>query len=113
MKYFVKRQVINIINILINSVLPDETLPQLSKEQQLGLFGQLYQNPTMRQYLNARETYLINAGMNSFIEEKLTNAKGYAGQLIEIRELRMRIKASHLTTEKLAKQKSVQSQNKQ
>lgn len=81
----------------------DETIPPLTKEQQIGLFAQLYENDTFRSYLNAREDYLIKQGMEQFLAEKINDAKGLAGQLLEIRNLRIRTKASYLINQKLRK----------
>jgi len=93
-------------NKLIDFIIgKDRPIPPLSKEQQLGLFAQLYENDTFRLYLNAREDYLIKQGMERFLEGKLDNAKGMAGQLLEVRNLRLRAKASYLAVQKLRKDK--------
>ena len=43
--------------------------------------------------------------MEIFLQGKLDNAKGLAGQLLEIRNLRIRAKASYLTMQKLREEK--------
>ena len=91
-------------NLIIDLIIgKDKPVPPLSKEQQLGLFAQLYENDTFRMYLNAREDYLIKQGMERFLEGKLDNAKGMAGQLLEVINLRLRAKASFLAVQKLRK----------
>lgn len=72
----------------------------MTKEQQIGLFAQLYENDTFRKYLDLREDYLIKQGMEKFLEGKLNSSKELAGQLLEIRNLRMRTKVSWLTVKK-------------
>lgn len=87
-----------IINFLLGK---DSPIPPMTQEQQIGLLAQLYENDTFRKYLDLREDYLIKQGMEKFLAEKLNNAKGLAGQLLEIRNLRMRTKASWLMIKKL------------
>lgn len=87
-----------IINFLLGK---DKPIPPMTKEQQIGMFAQLYENDTFRKYLDLREDYLIKQGMEQFLEGKINDAKGLAGQLIEIRNLRMRTKVSWLTNKKL------------
>lgn len=92
-------------NKIINFLLGKENpIAPLSKEQQLGLFSQLYENDTFRLYCNAREDYLIKEGMELFLANKDVKAERLAGQLIEIRSLRMRARASYLTIQKLRNQ---------
>lgn len=54
-----------------------------------------YQNPGIEQYLKEREVYLIYQGMEKFMKGDLSNAHGLAGQLVEIRALRTRMKACY------------------
>mgnify|MGYP001566084094 FL=1 len=97
-----------IINFLLGALLgKDQPIPPMTKEQQLGLFAQLYENDTFRLYCDAREDYLIKQGMEIFLQGKLDNAKGLAGQLLEIRNLRIRAKASYLTMQKLREEKKI------
>ena len=86
------------INFLLGK---DKPIPLMTKEQQIGMFAQLYENDTFRTYLNAREDYLIKQGMEQFLAGKINDAKGLAGQLLEIRNLRMRTKVSWLAIKKL------------
>ena len=89
------------LRALVARLVVDTPMPNLSREQQIGMFSEMYQNATVRRYLDEREKWLIETGMNAFIENKLTDAKGYAGQLIEVREFRNRIKLAYLSNEKL------------
>ena len=45
--------------------------------------------------------------MEIFLQGKLDNAKGLAGQLLEIRNLRIRAKASYLAMQKLREEKKI------
>lgn len=89
-------------NKIINWLLgKEQSIPVMTKEQQIGLFAQLYENDTFRFYLNAREDYLIKEGMELFLGSKQGKAERLAGQLLEIRNLRTRTRASYLTMQKL------------
>ena len=59
------------------------------------MLSKAYQNPGLRTYLDEREAYLINQGMERFINNKIEHARGYAGQLIEIRALRTKMRACY------------------
>ncbi len=78
----------------------EKTLPNLTKEQALGLLSGLYQNPAFMKYSLARERYLIDAGMEAFMAGKSVKADRMAGQLIEVRELRRRTKSAYLVIQK-------------
>lgn len=90
-----------IINFLLGKEKP---IAPLTKEQQLGLFSQLYENDTFRLYCIAREDYLIKEGMELFLANKEVKAERLAGQLIEIRSLRMRARASFMAMQKIKTQ---------
>lgn len=79
----------------------EKTIPQMTKESQLGLLSQLYQNDSFRRYLDAREEYLIKQAVEQFIGGKLRKADGLSGQLLEVRSLRIRTKAAYLAMNKL------------
>ena len=89
-----------IINFLLGK---DKPIPPLSKEQQLGLFSQMYENDSFRLYCNAREDYLIKEGMELFLAGNIGKAERLAGQLLEVRSLRMRARASYMTMMKINK----------
>ncbi len=74
----------------------EKPLPNLTQDQAYGLLSQLYQNPAFRKYLDARERYLIDNGMNMFIIKKDVQADRLAGQLIEVRTMRARVKSAYL-----------------
>lgn len=78
----------------------EEVIPNLTKEQAIGLFAELYQNPAFRRYLEAREQYLKDTGIEMVISGKIGDGKGLAGQLIEVRELKRRTKSAYLVTRK-------------
>ncbi len=100
-----------LVNILKNKIISfllgtDKPIPLMSKEQQLGLFSQMYENDSFRLYCNAREDYLIKEGMELFLASKIGKAERLAGQLLEVRSLRMRARASYMTIIKINKLKS-------
>lgn len=79
----------------------EKTAPQLERQHFLGLLSQLYQNEAFRRYLDVREQYLMETGMNQFIEGKPLKADRIAGQLIEIRALRKGTRSAFLALKKL------------
>ncbi len=88
-----------LILILSKLLLADAPLRGSMKEEQYILaLSKAYQNPAIDQYLREREVYLIYAGMDKFVKGNLDGAKGLAGQLIEIRALRTRMKACYTRT---------------
>ena len=89
---------------LLDKFLKQPTVASLTTEQEIGLFSSLYDNPSFQKYLNARERYLIDKGMEDFIAGKLSSANGLAGQLLEIRNLRMRVKSAYLVVNKKRKE---------
>lgn len=84
-----------------------KTLPSrsLTEEQKRGLMAEMYQNQSMRTYLDDRERYLIDNGMERFINGKLSGAHGLAGQLIEVRNLRSYLKACYNSIKKEQEEK--------
>ncbi len=74
----------------------------LSRENYIVAMSKLYQNPAFNQYLDDREDYLIKKTMNLFLKNELTDAKGPAGQLLEVRSLRNRTKACYDYKRKVA-----------
>ena len=83
----------------------NKTIPKLDKAVQIGLFAELYQNDTFRKYLDAREEYLIKQAVEQFIGGKIKKADGLAGQLLEVRNMRIRTKAAYLTLGKMNSEK--------
>jgi len=81
--------------------LPDSVL---TKEQEMGLFAELWQNPTFRKYLTAREQYLKDILAERFLNGNTPKAEGFAGQMLEIRTLRNRTRGAYLV---ISKQKSL------
>lgn len=67
----------------------------LSEENYITAMSKMYQNPAVLQYLNEREEYLIREGMEKFINGRLEDTRGLAGQLVEIRALRTRMKVCY------------------
>lgn len=88
---------------LIDKYIKLPTIPKLSDEQELGLFSQLQENPTFQKYLDSRERYLIMEHTNQFLAGKVNNAYGLAGQLLEIRNLRSRVKTVYNIMDKKRK----------
>ena len=84
------------ISKILNWLVEDKPMPTMNREQEIGMFSQLWQNPTFRQYINARERYLKDQSIEDFIQGKLKSAEGLAGQFIEIRNLRIRARAAYL-----------------
>lgn len=83
------------------------TRPPLTMEQELGLLSQLWQNESFRKYLDTREEELIHSAVERVVEGKLSKGEGLAGQLLEIRKLRVRTKAAHDIIMRRAKEKSL------
>lgn len=83
----------------------EKPIPNLTQDQAYGLLSQLYQNDAFRKYLDARERYLIDSGMNMFIMKREVQADRIAGQLMEVRTMRARIKSAYLIMNNLHKTK--------
>jgi len=75
--------------------LDDLPTGEMTKEQEYGLLSQLYQNDSFRKYLKEREEYLIKNGMERFIEGKLQETHGFAGQIVEVNTMLHRCKAAY------------------
>lgn len=86
-----------LLKILISSFFRtgDDNRTVLSDEQKRGLFSQMWSNEAFRRYLQERERYLIDNGMTQFIAGQTQSAKGLAGQLIEVRYLRIATKGAY------------------
>ena len=97
MRDFIKRKFVDIFLKLTEEKTPTATL---SKEQELGLFSQFHENPTFHLYLNARENFLIKESMEKFLVGKMGTAHGLAGQLLEIRNLRVRVRGAWISMNK-------------
>lgn len=97
MREFLKRK---FIDIFLKLTEEKNSVDSLSKEQEIGLFSQLHENPTFQMYLNAREDYLIREGMEKFLIGKMGSAHGFAGQLLEIRNLRSRVRGAWIVINK-------------
>lgn len=83
----------------------EKPIPNLTQDQAYGLLSQLYQNDAFRKYLDARERYLVDNGMNMFIMKRDVQADRIAGQLMEVRTMRARIKSAYLIMNNLHKSK--------
>jgi hypothetical protein len=59
-----------------------------TREQQRRALSLLWTTQSIREWIGQRERYLIDAGMEKFIEGKLENARGLSGQLLELRALK-------------------------
>lgn len=71
------------------------TRGKLTEEMYITAMSKVYQNPAFIQYLDEREEYLIREGMEKFINNKIDDTRGLAGQLVEIRALRSRLKVCY------------------
>jgi hypothetical protein len=74
---------------------PEVRRGKLPEKQFYDAMSKAYQNPAIMEYLNDREQYLIQNGMERFIAGDLNESRGLAGQLIEIRSLKTRMKACY------------------
>ena len=83
----------------------EKSLHSLTKEQAIGMLSQLYQNTAFMRFLNARERYLIDNGMEQFMGGKPIKADRLAGQLFEVRNMRQRIRSAYNVTKKLHDEK--------
>ena len=85
----------------------EKTLPNLTKDQAIGMLSTIYQNPAFMRYLDARERYLIDNGMEQFMGGNPIKADRLAGQLFEVREIRHRIRSAYNVTKKLHDEKAL------
>ena len=91
---------------ILNKIETPEKVRTLTNEQRIGMLALMWQNPMIRTYLEERERFLIDSGMDAFIAGKLSNSSMWAGRLQEVRELRLRIRMAYtsLTEERKRKQ---------
>lgn len=83
-------------NWLIKLLLaPEIKRGRLAEKQFYDGLSKAYQNPAIQAYLDDRALYLIHNGMERFIKGDLKEAHGLAGQLIEIRALKNRMKGCY------------------
>lgn len=85
----------------------DEGLPkrELRGETFVLMMSKAYQNPAIQNYLDEREEFLKANGIDLIIQDKLEGAKGLAGQVIEIRLLRNKMRACYTQNVKGQKEK--------
>ena len=83
----------------------EKSLPNLTKEQALGLLSQQYQNPAVMRYYDARERYLMDSCVEHFIAGRPLKADRVAGQVIEVREFKQRMKSAYNVMKKLHDEK--------
>jgi len=83
-------------NFLLRLLLKPET-PRgaLAQEQYEMALSKMYQNPAVMQYLDVREKYLTYKGMELILNNKLDKAQGITGQMLEIRSMRLRMRACY------------------
>lgn len=86
---------------------------QETKEQEIGVLSQFYETPAVQRYLDERERYLIDTGIERFIEGKLTDTRGLAGQLIEVRSLRAKLQAAWAYTQRKRKERALATETTQ
>jgi len=98
-------------NFLIRLLLKPET-PRgaLAQEQYEMALSKMYQNPAVMQYLDVREKYLTYKGMDQILNNKLDKAHGLAGQVLEVKALRLRCRACYnIKHKEMQRRKSPQS----
>lgn len=78
---------------LLRAELP--TRGELSQQQIVDALSKAYQNFAVMKYLDEREEYLIYRSTNTLLDGHVDHAKGLAGQLLEIRMFRKRLKACY------------------
>ena len=84
------------INFLVKLFIRDApTRGKLDEDQFVAAMSKAYQNPAIMQYLNERETYLIYNSTEKLLKGQTDHARGVAGQLVEIRALRNRMKVCY------------------
>ena len=89
-KHYLGRLAIKLwIIIAKNSLYTEPIRGEFDELALKNLMGRLYQNPSMQQYLDDREMTLIRSGMELFIRGKMPTPDWYAGQIYEIRRLRI------------------------
>jgi hypothetical protein len=100
-----RNKLIDILITILNKLIQEPVLPVITKEAELGLFAQIYENPTFRKFCDAREDYLTKMGMEKVIDGTLTKTEIISGQIIEIRNLRARARSAYIIIEKIRKEK--------
>lgn len=83
-----KHAIIRIAQWLLSKVAGQPAFFPQSREQQRRALSLLWTTQSVREWLDQRERYLIDTGMDKFIEGKLDNARGLSGQLVELRALK-------------------------
>ena len=78
---------------LLQAELP--TRGDLTQQQTVDALSKAYQNFAIMKYLDEREEYLVHQSTNTLLNGHVDHAKGLAGQLLEIRMFRNRLKACY------------------
>lgn len=100
-----KEYLIEIVAKFLLFLVKQETLPELQPDEARGLMSQMYENPTVRKYLIARENYLIQQCAESILQGKPPHTEEFGGRLSELRELHLRLKANYLAQHPIDKNK--------
>lgn len=67
----------------------------LREEQYLMAMSKAYQNPAIQMYLRERENTLMVGGIDKLLKNQMNEAYGLAGQLLEVRMLRLRMQVCY------------------
>ena len=93
LKIYLRRQ---LISLLVKLLLEESPLRgELSTNMYISTMSKLHQNPGFIQYCTQREDYLIKQTMNFITNDKLVDAKGITGQLLELRSLQERARVCY------------------
>jgi len=97
-----------LLNLLVKWLIKQSpTRGKLDEDQFVAAMSKAYQNPAIMQYLNERETYLIYNSTEKLLKGQTDHARGVAGQLVEIRALRNRMKVCYSRKKTFSRKKSV------
>lgn len=68
---------------------------EVNEHNYIVALSKIHQNPAISQYFDEREEHLIHKGMELYITGKVELTDRFAGQLFELRALRLRAKACY------------------
>ncbi len=81
----------------------------MNEETAQKMLARFYESQPVRDYIEQRERYLVDQAVDRFIGNKMDNARGLAGQLVELRAFRARIMAAWFHTKKPNKGRTLMS----
>lgn len=83
-----------LVNILSRLLYKERPASGMTREEVASVLARMHQQKAVHDYLNKREDYLIRQCVDQVLEDKLDGAKGFTGQILEIRGLRSQLLTS-------------------